>query len=169
MKNQVLKNLSVVAPEEKKDRKVSKPRIKVEKTWKDKLFTVKNGRGVGGAVFGSSASCIAYLTMHESLLPTLHSFKSNPMTAESGLYTAAYSVILLGCLLFSFPTAYEFFMRAFRDRGKAFGLVVLFELTMLASNLAWLSLACVGLLGVINGVSAAINSMSKFEQEKNPF
>lgn len=125
-----------------------------------KVSKIKIARGISGAIFGSSASGIAYLTMHYSLV----------QAQEFSLKTACHGVVLLGCLLFSFPTAYEYFFRAFRSQYKAFGLVVLFELTMLSSNLPWLSVFAAFLLMAVNGVNAAINSMAKFEtQEKNPF
>jgi len=157
MKNQAVKSPLSLVEKPKRDRK---PREKKEKTWRERWINVKNARGVGGAVFGSSASGIAYLTMHQSLSPAIMSGKG------FCLETTAYSVILIGCLLFSFPTAYEYFMRAFRDKGKACGLVVLFELTLLSSNIHWLSIFAAGLLMLVNGVSAATNSMARYEDPR---
>lgn len=138
-------HLSVVKP--------SKGKARVKKQSKAMVY----GKGIAGAVFGASASGIAYITMHLEL-------KS---AAAFNLRVFSSGIVLVGCLLFSAPTAYDFFLRSFRHKGKAVGLVVLFELCMLSSSLPWLAAGCAILLMMVNGFNAGWN-FSQSREETNP-
>lgn len=69
--------------------------------------------------------------------------------------------IVLGGLLFSAKTVYDFGRQAFDSAPKALGFVVLLEGILIASETFWLSVAALVLLVAVNGVGTACNLIKK--------
>jgi hypothetical protein len=63
--------------------------------------------------------------------------------------------IVLGGLLVSAPTVYEWAQAAFQNKPKSLGFVMLLEGTMILSGIQAIAIGCLGLLVVINAVGAA--------------
>lgn len=72
---------------------------------------------------------------------------------EKALYAQLGTYLVLGGLLYSAKTVYEWGKRAFVSPAKALGFVVLLEGVMVASLTTWLSVIALGYLVVINGVA----------------
>jgi hypothetical protein len=65
--------------------------------------------------------------------------------------------VVLGGLMFSAKSVYEWGAQAFHDRFKAVGFLVLVEGTMILSHTMWLSVMCLGYLMFINAVATGTN------------
>jgi hypothetical protein len=74
---------------------------------------------------------------------------------EAGRESAWLYSIVIGGLLVSAPTVYEWAQAAFQNKPKSIGFVMLLEGTMILSGIAAIAIACLGLLVVINAVGAA--------------
>lgn len=72
-------------------------------------------------------------------------------------YYQPLTLLVLGALLFSAPTVYEWCMAAFNNRAKAIGFVVLLEGVMVFSHIPWLGISALILLISINGIQSACN------------
>ncbi len=68
-------------------------------------------------------------------------------------YTDPKTFLLLGGLVFSAKTVYQWGKMAFRDGSKALGFVLLIEGVMVFAATGWLSQLALGLLVVINAVA----------------
>jgi hypothetical protein len=76
----------------------------------------------------------------------------NEVTAFN-LANAAPLLMVLGGLVYSAITVYQWGFKAFESKFKAFGFVVLIEGIMTLSDIQWLSVAALILLVSINGLS----------------
>jgi len=65
--------------------------------------------------------------------------------------------LVIGALLFSAPTVYEWCKAAFHSSIKAVGFVILLEGVMVFSSLHWLGVSALALLVAINGIQSACN------------
>lgn len=74
------------------------------------------------------------------------------VTAHGG-WTWMTAVLVVGGLVFSAKTVFDWCSLAFGERAKALGFVLLIEGVMVASPVRWLSLAALALLVGINGTS----------------
>jgi len=91
-----------------------------------------------GCIFGAVVPLATYFVAH-------YEAKSQPW-----LWT-----IVVGGLLVSAPTVYEWSVAAFQNRWKSVGFVLLLEGTMVMSGMATLGISCLSLLVIINAVGAA--------------
>lgn len=92
-----------------------------------------------GCLFGATVPVATYLVSH------YEASKGQPW-----LWT-----IVLGGLLVSAPTVYEWAQAAFQNKPKSLGFVMLLEGTMILSGIQAIAIGCLGLLVVINAVGAA--------------
>jgi hypothetical protein len=67
------------------------------------------------------------------------------------------TLLVLGGLLYSAKTVYEWGKLAFRNTWKALGFVVLTEGIMVTSHTGWLSFVALAYLIVINGIATGCN------------
>lgn len=104
----------------------------IRETWKAPLAAWT------GCIFGATVPVATYLVAHFEAA-------SNPMLWG----------IVLGGLLVSAPTVYQWAEAAFQNRYKSVGFVLLLEGTMILSGIMVIALACLTLLVVINAVGAA--------------
>jgi len=104
----------------------------IRQTWKSPLAAWT------GCVFGATVPVATYLVAHYEAM-------TNPMLWG----------IVLGGLLVSAPTVYQWAEAAFQNKVKSLGFVMLLEGTMILSGIMAIALACLGLLVVINAVGAA--------------
>ena len=100
-----------------------------------------------GCVFGGFIPFACFCEAHREL--QLDS--SVPFYQQPAFY------IVLGGLAFSARTVAQWGFKAFRDRYKTFGYVVLMEGVMVSSRLAWLSIPALVCLIAINGIATACN------------
>lgn len=105
-----------------------------------------------GLVFGGWAPLASYIIAHIEL---------------QGHYQNYKSAMLVGALLFSAPTVFQWFKEVFDSAVKAFGLVVLLEGVMCFSDTVWLGISALVLLMVINGIQSGCNMALR--REKNEF
>lgn len=66
------------------------------------------------------------------------------------------ALLVLGGLVFSAKTVWQWSAAAFQDRWKATGFVLLVEGTMVWAHTPWLSYAALGVLVGINGVATGV-------------
>lgn len=66
------------------------------------------------------------------------------------------ALLVVGGLVFSAKTVWQWSAAAFQDRWKATGFVLLVEGTMVWSHTPWLSYAALGVLVGINGVATGV-------------
>lgn len=83
--------------------------------------------------------------------------------ASAPLYTQLATVLVLGGLIFSARTVYDWARLAFRAGGKALGFVVLAEGVMTTSSTSWLAIAALVYLIAINGIATGCNLSLKAE------
>lgn len=102
-----------------------------------------------GLVFGGWAPLASYIIAHIELQGNYQNYKS---------------AMLVGALLFSAPTVYQWFKEVFNSAVKAFGLVVLLEGVMCFSSTVWLGLSALLLLMVINGIQSGCNMALRREK-----
>jgi hypothetical protein len=77
--------------------------------------------------------------------------------ASVALYSQIGTLMVLGGLVYSARTVYEWGKLAFQAPGKAFGFVVLAEGVMVTSHTPWLALSALGYLIAINGIATGCN------------
>lgn len=77
----------------------------------------------------------------------------NEIDATRPLYTQLSCLLVLGGLVYSAKTVYDWGCRAFGLRAKALGFVVLIEGTMVVSHIGWLGVTALVYLMIINGLS----------------
>lgn len=73
------------------------------------------------------------------------------------LYTQLSALLVLGGLLYSAKTVFEWGRRAFASGAKALGFVVLLEGVMVTSTTSWLGWVALGYLVLINGLATGCN------------
>lgn len=73
------------------------------------------------------------------------------------LYTQVAVLLVLGGLVYSARTVYEWGKLAFQSPGKAVGFVVLAEGVMITGHTPWLALSALGYLISINGIATGCN------------
>lgn len=97
-----------------------------------------------GFILGGSVPVATYATAHMELA-----------LIEKMTFANSFAPILmvLGGLLYSALTVYEWGTKAFEHKGKALGYVVLIELTLTLSPIEWLSHVALCLLICINGIN----------------
>ena len=79
------------------------------------------------------------------------------LRADVPLYMQLSALLVLGGLLYSAKTVYEWGKRAFQNAAKALGFVVLLEGVMVTSTTTWLGWVALGYLVVINGLATGCN------------
>ena len=79
------------------------------------------------------------------------------LKSDAVLYGQMSSYMVLGGMIFSALTVYEWLKNAFRNPWKAFGYVMLIEGAMVFSPLLGIAACALVLLFVINGVATACN------------
>jgi hypothetical protein len=75
---------------------------------------------------------------------------------EQGLAWAALACLVLGGLVFSAKTVWQWAAAAFLDRAKATGFVLLLEGVMVLSHTSWLSYSALAYLILINGIATGV-------------
>ena len=75
------------------------------------------------------------------------------LNKDQPLYLQLASYLVLGGLLYSAKTVYEWGARAFQSGWKALGFVVLVEGVMVTSTVPWLGYAALAYLVCINGIA----------------
>ena len=112
-------------------------------------FSSKNRLGgLLGALMGGLVPLASYHVAHTEMDLNNHPFS---------IFTA----IVLGCLIYSASSVYQFGKLSFRSGPKAFGFVLLTEGILIFSHIGWLSVTCLVYLIVINAISAACNIVRK--------
>lgn len=86
------------------------------------------------------------------------------IASSEALYTQLSSYLVLGGLLYSAKTVYAWGKRAFASPAKALGFVVLLEGVMTTSSTAWLAIAALSYLVVINGVATGCTLSTRPEE-----
>ncbi len=104
---------------------------------------------LGIVVFGAFAPLASFWVAHFELA-----------TASSWRFAALGSIVL-GSLVLSAKTVYQWANLAFRDAWKATGYVILVEGVMIFSVTAWLAWIALGLLIIINGIAGGVNLTMK--------
>ncbi len=132
---------------------VKRPRsVPSELSFPDKVraaFSRKNALGsVLGALAGGLVPVASYYVAHTEM--DLHNDPFSVFTA-----------IVIGCLVYSASSVFQFGVQAFHSRWKAFGFVVLTEGILVFSAQTWLALTCLAYLVVINAVNSAVNISRK--------
>jgi hypothetical protein len=79
------------------------------------------------------------------------------LRADAPLYSQRSFYLVLGGLVYSARTVWQWGMVAFQNVLKATGFVILLEGVMVMSHIAWLSIAALVYLMAINGVATACN------------
>jgi hypothetical protein len=74
---------------------------------------------------------------------------------------SVYSFIVVGGLVFSAKNVFVWGKGAFRDSWKAAGFVILMELTMIFSQIKWVSFMGLGILIAINAIASGANLVIK--------
>lgn len=75
----------------------------------------------------------------------------------AALYAQLGAYLVLGGLLYSAKTVYDWGKKAFQISAKALGFVVLLEGVMIASNTTWLAMTALAYLILINGIATGCN------------
>ena len=83
------------------------------------------------------------------------------LSATAPLYTQKALYLVLGGLAYSAKTVWQWGRIAFQNALKAAGFVVLLEGVMVTSQIAWLSVAALVYLMVINGIATGCNLSTK--------
>lgn len=73
------------------------------------------------------------------------------------LYSQLGVLLVLGGLVYSAKTVYDWGKRAFKSPAKAMGFVILLEGVMIAADTSWLGIVALSYLIVINGVATGCN------------
>jgi hypothetical protein len=108
----------------------------------ERAFNRQNRLATGlGFILGGVIPVTTYLVAHRGV------------DAARPLYEQAASYIVAGGLYFSAKTVLGWGERAFQDRSKAFGFVVLLEGTMITSQIPVLPLVLLAILVAINGIA----------------
>lgn len=108
-------------------------------------------RGAGGAIVGGFVPLASWITVHAAL-------DIDAMLAGKGwtILTCILVAAVIGALVFSAGTVYEYCLRAFRGkRAKSAAFVVLVEVLMTFVPLWPLSVAALVILAAINGIQTA--------------
>ena len=103
-----------------------------------------------GAPFSAIPFASWWLT-HNELVTLLNS----PMNAWNVFRIAMVVAVILGCLVFSAKSVFQFAKVALRDKAKSIALVVLLELILLFSGTEGLS---IGALAVLIGINLVANT-----------
>lgn len=80
---------------------------------------------------------------------------------DQPLYAQLPTLLVLGGLLFSARTVFDWGRLTFRTTANALGFVVLVEGAMVTSRTPWLSLTALGYLVAINGIATACKLSAK--------
>jgi hypothetical protein len=110
-------------------------------------FAFSKGAYLGttiGLVLGGSVPVGAYVICH------------NELSSAEGWRWTALLLLVLGGLLFSAKTVWQWAAAAFQDAWKASGFVVLLEGIMVLAETTWLSWGALGLLIAINGIASGV-------------
>lgn len=105
-----------------------------------------------GAVFGGAIPVSIYLVAHQEA----YSFTATYASAIEMYQAQAKWLLVLGGLLFSAKTVFQWGRAGFQDGWKALGFVVILEGVMTTSSNYWLSIAVLVLLTAINGIAAGV-------------
>lgn len=77
------------------------------------------------------------------------------------MYTQLGTFLVLGGLVYSAKTVFDWGRRAFNSGAKAMGFVVLLEGVMVAASTPWLGLTALAYLVAINGIATGCNLSTK--------
>jgi VIT1/CCC1 family predicted Fe2+/Mn2+ transporter len=102
-----------------------------------------------GFLFGGFVPLASWVVAHHEL------DKTRPFYLQVG------TLIVLGGLVYSASTVYQWGKLAFRSGSKSLGFVFLLEGVLLASLTEWLSLAALGFLVFVNGIATGCNLSRK--------
>lgn len=111
-------------------------------------FCLKRGNRLPfalGSLLGAVVPIGSWQLAHHEIMGTV------PLYAQLPTY------LVLGALLFSSLSVYQWGKLAFRSGAKALGFCILLEGILVASSTHWLSLVALGYLVTINAVATATN------------
>ena len=97
-----------------------------------------------GMLLGGFVPVGSFVICHQELPPA------------SGWHFLVLALLVVGGLIFSAKTVWQWSAAAFQDRWKASGFVLLVEGIMVYSSTPWLSHAALALLVAVNGVATGV-------------